>query len=71
MAAQDKADVEFIERSQERRARMWASYHQLREELAVYRADVKAGRFRTISHEKSEPLPWDGVRNSQIAPLRG
>lgn len=71
MADHDKADVERIELRQERTARRFLRTEQLRQELATYAADVKAGRFRTISHDRSSPLPWDGVKNSQITPLRG
>lgn len=60
----DPADVS--RRIQEANARD-ARYWRVREEMAVYAADVRAGRFANPNPPPSPaPLPWDGVKNSQL-----
>ncbi len=71
MGSIETTDAEKLDRRLQWRARRHLRQEQLREELAIHAADVRAGRFRTIAKDKPQPArPWDGVKDSQITPLQ-
>lgn len=69
---EEATDIERLQRSQACAAKRWQRQEQLREELAVYADDLRAGRFLDMRPAKpAKPMPWDGVKNSQIIPIGG
>lgn len=61
---------ELAERRYLRKEKRTLRDHQFREDAMIFKVDQRCGRYRQIiTAPAPRPLPWDGVRNSQITPI--